>query len=72
MPSKVKELSWANVNLDDSKEREAFRRQEQHKAGVRIKKAVRDLQERGILDERGRRIRKELPPDMREGSKCGL
>jgi len=72
MPSKVKELSWANVDLDDAREREAFRRQEQRKAGIRIKKAVKDLQGRGILDEQGRRIRKELPPDMQEGSKCGL
>ena len=29
--------------------------------------AVRKLQEQGILDEKGRRIRTELPVDMQEG-----
>ena len=37
-------------------------------AGVeRVKAAVRRLQESGIIDAEGRRIRKDLPPDMREG-----
>jgi hypothetical protein len=28
---------------------------------------VRRLQEAGIIDAEGRRIRKDLPPDMQEG-----
>ena len=32
-----------------------------------VKEAVRRLQEAGIIDAEGRRIRKDLPPDMREG-----
>ena len=32
----------------------------------RVKLAVRELQEKGIIDPQGRRIRKELPPDMQE------
>jgi hypothetical protein len=34
----------------------------------RVQVAVRELQEKGIIDPQGRRIRKELPPDMREDS----
>jgi hypothetical protein len=33
----------------------------------RAKEAVRRLQEAGIIDAEGRRIRKDLPPDMQEG-----
>lgn len=37
-------------------------------AGVkRAKEAVRRLQEGGIIDANGRRIRQDLPPDMQEG-----
>jgi hypothetical protein len=32
----------------------------------RAKEAARRLQEAGIIDAEGRRIRKDLPPDMRE------
>ncbi len=33
----------------------------------RVKEAVRRLQEAGIIDAEGRRIRTDLPPDMQEG-----
>lgn len=33
----------------------------------RAKEAARRLQEAGIIDAEGRRIRKDLPPDMQEG-----
>ena len=72
MATKTKELTYATVDFDDPEEVEELHRQEQRKAGVRIKKAVKELQEKGILDEHGRRIKKELPPDMRKGSNCGL
>jgi hypothetical protein len=32
----------------------------------RVKAAVRELQQKGILDDQGRRIRQDLPPDMQE------
>lgn len=39
-----------------------------HAAAVdRGKTAVRKLQEQGIIDKQGRRIRKDLPADMQEG-----
>ena len=34
----------------------------------RCQAAVRTLQERGIIDAHGNRVRKDLPPDMQEGS----
>ncbi len=34
------------------------------------KSRVRELQEKGIIDPQGRRIRKELPPDMQEVADC--
>jgi hypothetical protein len=33
----------------------------------RGKAAVRKLRDQGIIDDRGRRIRKDLPADMQEG-----
>ncbi len=33
----------------------------------RAKEAARRLQEAGIIDAKGRRIRKDVPPDMQEG-----
>ena len=36
-------------------------------AAQRTKEAVRRLQEAGIIDSEGRRIRQDLPPDMQEG-----
>jgi hypothetical protein len=33
----------------------------------RVKAAVRELQEKGIIDHQGRRICQDLPPDMHEG-----
>lgn len=40
-----------------------------HAAAVeRGKEAVRKLQEQGIIDSQGRRIRTDLPADMQEGN----
>ena len=39
-----------------------------HPAAVeRGKAAIRELQEQGIIDSHGRRIRNDLPADMQEG-----
>jgi hypothetical protein len=72
MSTKTRELTWANVDVDNDAEMELFRKQEERKAGERVREAVRRLREQGIIDARGRRIRKDLPPDMREGSECDL
>ena len=72
MSTKTRELTWANVDVDNDAEMELFRRQEEREAGERVREAVRRLREQGIIDARGRWIRKDLPPDMREGSECDL
>jgi hypothetical protein len=34
----------------------------------RVKTAVRELQQKQIIDAQGRRVRQDLPPDMQEGA----
>ena len=34
----------------------------------RVAQAVRELQDKGIIDRQGKRICQDLPPDMQEGS----
>ena len=63
------ELTWATVDTDDEEEMTRFEEQELQKAGERIKKAAQELQDLGIVDEKGRRVKKELPPDMQPGSR---
>ena len=72
MATKIRELTWANVDVDNDEEMDLFRRQEERKAGERIRQEIERLQERGIMDAQGLRIRKDLPPDMREDSECDL
>ena len=67
-----KELTWANVNTEDPEEMERFRRQQEKRAGERIRKSVKELQDLGIMDEEGRRVKKELPPDMQPGSETDV
>jgi hypothetical protein len=72
MPTQTRELTWANVDVDNDEEMDQFREQEERKADERIRKAFLELQEKGIIDEKGELISKELPPDMREDSECDL
>ncbi len=72
MATETRELTWANVDVDDDEEMDLFRRQEEKKADERIRKAVEELQKKGILDEKGELVNKELPPDMHEDSQCDL
>lgn len=63
------EFTDEGVNLDDPEEWRRFREQETAKARERVRAAVRDLQEKNILDADGRLIEKnDLPPDMLPGS----
>ena len=72
MPTQMRELTWANVDVDNDAEMDLFREQEERKADERIRKAFLELQEKGIIDEKGELVNKELPPDMREDSECDL
>jgi len=72
MNTKIRDLTWANVDVDDDAEMKELRRQEERKARARAQEAVRRLQEHGIMDVHGRRVRKDLPADMRGDSECDL
>jgi len=69
LPTKTGELTWANVDLQNPQEMAAFRQQQTQRAGKRVRAAVKKVQDQSILDENGRRIRQDVPADMREGSK---
>ena len=72
MNTKIRDLTWANVDVDDDAEMKELRRQEERKARERAQESVRRLQEQGIMDVSGRRVRKDLPADMRGDSECDL
>jgi hypothetical protein len=72
MSTKIRDLTWANVDVNDGAEMKELRRQEERKARERAQEAVRRLQEQGIMDVHGRRVRKDLPADMRGDSECDL
>ena len=72
MSTKTRDLTWANVDVNDDAEMKGFRRQEDQKARERAQEAVRWLQEQGIMDVHGRRVRKDRPADMHGDSECDL
>ena len=51
---------------------DAWDQQEDALADARVRAAVADLKARGILDAEGRRLSKDLPPDVRDGSTTDL
>jgi hypothetical protein len=64
----TKQLTWANVDYNNPEELNRLREEELDRAEERIHEAVRRLRELGVIDEHGRRVNRELPADMREGS----
>lgn len=68
MSTTTRKLSWATVDFNNKKDMAELTRQDLEGAGENIRAAVQDLQKRGIIDENGRRIRTDTPPDMREGA----
>jgi hypothetical protein len=67
-PDTLEGVTFGNVDFNDRELVARIRERDLEAAGVRIKEAVRRLQELGIIDATGQRLNKELPPDMREGS----
>ena len=61
-------LTLANVDLSDRELVAKIRERDLQAADQRIKEAVRRLQDLGVIDARGRRLNRELPPDMKEES----
>ena len=64
--------TWTNVDVGIASDLEALLANESAEAIERTRKAVSLLQRQGILDSEGRRVKKKLPSDMREGSNCDL
>lgn len=65
-------LTTVNVNFHDPEELAEVHCQDEERAAARIKEAVRELKEKGIIDENGNLLIKELPADMQAGSGCTL
>jgi hypothetical protein len=62
----------ATVNFENRAELEAILEGELNGSEERIHTAVKKLRAAGIIDGRGNRRNKKLPPDMRPGSRCQL
>ena len=61
-----------NAGLQNPAERAAFLALHQNAAGKRVHAAVSKLLRKGVIDGQGRRVRMELPADMRGDSVCTL
>lgn len=61
-------VTFGNVDLADRDLVTRVRERDLDEAETRIKDAVRRLQQKGVIDGQGRRLSRELPPDMREDS----
>jgi hypothetical protein len=72
MANETKEIGWDTVDLQDPDERAGFTEQELDKARARRRKVVAELQRQGLIDSQGKRVKKEMPPDMQPSSKCTL
>ena len=70
MPVKQAVPTWKTVAVDDPDALRQLEEKEELDAEVRIQDAVRELEKAGVIDSTGRRIRQDVPPDMREGSEC--
>jgi hypothetical protein len=68
MPADTKILTFGNVNFRDPEESARFDEEMGKQLQANRDAAVRDLQEKGILDAEGRLIDRTLPPDMRPES----
>jgi hypothetical protein len=65
-------LTWATIDVTNDAEVDALEAQDGAEAARRAREAVAELQQLGILDANGRRIRTDVPPDMREDSDCDM
>lgn len=64
----TKRLTIDNVDLDDQDEMDAFFDQVISAGVERVRAEGEELRRRGLMDEHGNMLLKELPADMQEGS----
>lgn len=62
----------ASLDPDNKEEILLYQIQEREEANSRIRGAIKRLQEKGIIDEKGKVISDKWPEDMLEGSRCDL
>ena len=65
----TKRLTIDSINLDDPGEMDAFYDQVIAAGMERVRAEGDELRRRGLLDEHGNLLVKELPPDMKEGAR---
>jgi len=64
----TKRLTIENVDLDDQDEMDAFVDQVITAGLERVRAEGDELRRKGLMDENGNLLIKDLPPDMKEGS----
>jgi hypothetical protein len=64
----TKRLTIENVDLDDQDEMDAFVDQVITAGLKRVRAEGDELRRKGLMDENGNLLIKDLPPDMKEGS----
>src|SRR5260370_42300649 len=64
----TRRITIENVNLDDERETDAFMEQMFAEGLERVRAEGDELRRKGLLDEHGNMVIKELPADMKEGS----
>jgi hypothetical protein len=62
MPVQTKELTWANVDLDDTAQVHELIGRKFQQSKDKLQCELQRLQDRGIIDENGNLLSKELPP----------
>lgn len=64
--------SLADIDPDRVDDLDLFEAHRRHTAAGLLRREMRSLRSRGLIDDDGDRVRKELPADMREDSACDL
>ncbi len=71
MRSKSRKPNWASANLDAESERAALFKQEEERAADRVKRAFKQLQEKGVVDRDGNLLAK-LPAYTEADPECNV
>ncbi len=66
------DVSLAEVDFDDERNVDAWRARLQARAGLHVADAMAQFRTLGLVEESGRVVERELPADMRPGSKTSV
>ena len=62
-------LALADIDPDDTKALEEWNERQLAAGHARVLETMREMQAKGIIDEQGNRVRKELPEAMLNGDR---